>query len=144
VLQWADRARESRAASGFTSHDAVLMGTAQALALQPGVSRSGATISMARYLHFDRVAATRLSFLMSLPIIAGAGLFEGLQVAADGGIDRELVPPFVWGMLAAGVSGFLAVAGLLRLLRTWSFTPLVVYRVLAGTAVIVVFATGWR
>jgi undecaprenyl-diphosphatase len=144
VLQWADRARESRPASGFNSHDALLMGTAQALALQPGVSRSGATISMARYLHFDRVAATRLSFLMSLPIIAGAGLFEGLQVAADGGIDRELVPPFVWGMLAAGVSGFLAVAGLLRLLRTWSFTPLVVYRVLAGTAVIVVFATGWR
>jgi undecaprenyl-diphosphatase len=67
-----------------------------------------------------------------------------VRVAADGGIDRELVPPFAWGTVTAGVSGFVAVAGLLRLLRTRSFTPFVAYRVLAGTAVIVVFATGLR
>ncbi|MGH9013663.1 MAG: undecaprenyl-diphosphate phosphatase [Acidimicrobiia bacterium] len=144
VLLWADRARGSRPASEFTPHDALLMGAVQALALQPGVSRSGATISMGRHRGFDRDAATRLSFLMSLPIIAGAGLFEAVQVAADGGIDRELVPPFAWGTVTAGVSGFVAVAGLLRLLRTQSFTPFVAYRVLAGTAVIVVFATGLR
>jgi undecaprenyl-diphosphatase len=81
---------------------------------------------------------------MSLPIIAGAGLFEGAGVARDGGIEHGLVAPFLWGMVAAGVSGFLAVAGLLRLLRTHSFTPFVIYRFIAGTIVIVVFATGWR
>jgi undecaprenyl-diphosphatase len=144
VLFWADRLAGSRPASEFRTHDAVLMGAAQALSLQPGVSRAGATITMARWLRFDREAAARLSFLMSLPIIAGAALFEGVQVALDGGIERDLVPPFVWGMTAAGVSGFFAVAWLLRLLRTHSFAPFVIYRVLAGATVVVVFATGLR
>ena len=78
------------------------MGGAQAVALQPGVSRSGITISMGRWLQFDRTAATRLSFLMSLPIIAGAGLFKGVEVVRDGGIPDNYVAPFLWGMLAAG------------------------------------------
>jgi undecaprenyl-diphosphatase len=144
VLLVADRLAGGREAEGFRAHDALLMGAVQALAFQPGVSRSGATISMGRYLGFDRDAATRLSFLMSLPIIAGAGMFEGVQVAADGGIARDLLAPFAWGMITAGVSGFLAVAFLLRLLRTRSFAPFVVYRVLAGATIIVVFATGAR
>ncbi len=144
VLLAADRLRGSRDVDGFRARDAALMGAVQALALQPGVSRSGATISMARWLRFDREAATRLSFLMSLPIIAGAALFEAADVMASGGISRDLWPPFAWGTVTAGISGFLAVAWLLRVLRTHSFTPFVVYRVLAGTAVIVVFATGLR
>ncbi len=144
VLLAADRLRGSRDVDGFRARDAALMGAVQALALQPGVSRSGATISMARWLRFDREAATRLSFLMSLPIIAGAALFESADVMASGGISRDLWPPFAWGTVTAGISGFLAVAWLLRVLRTHSFTPFVVYRVLAGTAVIVVFATGLR
>jgi undecaprenyl-diphosphatase len=144
VLYWADHLPEVRPADAFRARDAVLMGAAQAVALQPGVSRSGITISMGRWLRFDREGATRLSFLMSLPIIAGAGLFEGAGVARDGGIEHGLVAPFLWGMAAAAVSGFLAVAGLLRLLRTHSFTPFVIYRFIAGTIVIVVFATGWR
>jgi len=144
VLFAADRLQGARSAEAFSTRDALLMGAAQALALQPGVSRSGATISASRALGFTREAATRLSFLMSLPIIAGAGLFQGLQVAADEGVPGELVAPFLWGTLAAGISGFVAVAGLLRLLRTRSFLPFVVYRVLAGTAVVAVFATGLR
>jgi undecaprenyl-diphosphatase len=144
VLWWADSLPGVRPADGFRARDAVLMGAAQAVALQPGVSRSGITISMGRWLRFDRESATRLSFLMSLPIIAGAGLFQGVEVALDGGIERSLVAPFLWGMVAAGVSGFVAVAGLLRLLRTHSFTPFVIYRFIAGTAVIVIFATGAR
>jgi len=144
VLLWADRLPGARHADGFRVRDAALMGTVQALALQPGVSRSGATISMGRWLRFDRDAATRLSFLMSLPIIAGAALFQGVDVMLDGGIDRDLVPPFVWGTITAGISGFVAVAWLLRLLRTHSFAPFVVYRVLAGTSVVIVFATGLR
>lgn len=144
VLWWADHLPGERDADRFRARDAALMGAAQALALQPGVSRSGITISMGRWLGFDRDAATRLSFLMSLPIIAGAGLFQAVQVALDGGLERSLVAPFVWGMVAAGVSGWVAVAGLLRLLRTHSFTPFVVYRFVAGTAVIVIFASGLR
>ncbi|MGH8985623.1 MAG: undecaprenyl-diphosphatase UppP [Acidimicrobiia bacterium] len=144
VLEVADRLPATRNADGFGLRDAALMGMAQALALQPGVSRSGATISMGRWLRFDREAATRLSFLMSLPIIAGAALFETVDVMAGGGIESDLVPPFLWGMVTAAVSGFLAVAWLLRLLRTHSFTPFVIYRVLLGATVIVVFATGAR
>jgi len=144
VLLVADRATGRRPAEAFRTRDALLMGAAQALALQPGVSRSGATISMGRGLGFDRDAATRLSFLMSLPIIAGAGLFEAVGVAAEGGLASDLVAPFVSGTLAAGLSGFVAVAGLLRLLRTQSFAPFVAYRVVVGAAVVVVFATGVR
>lgn len=144
VLFWADRLPGTRPADGFRARDAALMGAVQALALQPGVSRSGATISMGRWLRFDREAATRLSFLMSLPIIAGAALFEAVDVMRAGGIEGDLVPPFVWGTVTAGISGFIAVAWLLRLLRTRSFTAFVVYRVLAGATVVVVFATGLR
>lgn len=144
VLQAADRLPATRRADGFGLRDAALMGMAQALALQPGVSRAGATISMGRWLRFDREAATRLSFLMSLPIIAGAALFETVDVIAGGGIESDLVAPFVWGMVTAAVSGFFAVAWLLRILRTHSFTPFVIYRVLLGATVIVVFATGAR
>jgi undecaprenyl-diphosphatase len=81
---------------------------------------------------------------MSLPIIAGAGLFKAAKVAADGGIPSGFAAPFLWGMLAAAVSGWLAVAGLLRYLRTRSFTPFVVYRVVVGIVLIIVFGTGLR
>jgi undecaprenyl-diphosphatase len=144
VLLGADRLPGERPDRSFRARDAVLLGTVQALALQPGVSRSGATISMARGLGFDREAATRLSFLMSLPIIAGAGIFQAARVAANGGVERDLLAPFAWGTLTAATSGFVAVAWLLRLLRAHSFVPFVAYRVLAGTAVVVVFATGLR
>jgi len=144
VLQWADHFPQRRDAGEFRTRDAVLMGTAQALALQPGVSRSGVTISAGRGLGFSRDSATRLSFLMSLPIIAGAGLYKGAEVASGHGIPSGFVAPFVWGTIASGLSGWLAIAWLLRLLRTRSFTPFVVYRVVAGIAIIVVFATGLR
>jgi undecaprenyl-diphosphatase len=144
VLYLADRCAGSRRFETFSRRDAVLMGVAQAVALQPGVSRSGVTISMGRWLRFDREAATRISFLMSLPIIAGAGLYKGAEVAADGGIASNLVAPFLSGMAAAAVSGFLAISVLLRILQTRSFTPFVVYRIMFGVAVVIVFATGLR
>jgi undecaprenyl-diphosphatase len=144
VLLLADRLPARRHQDDFRLRDALLMGTAQAVALQPGVSRSGITISMGRWLAFDRGAAARLSFLMSLPIIAGAGLFEGVEVIADGGIPDDYVAPFIWGMLAAAVSSFLVIGWLLRFLQTRSFAPFVVYRVAVGAAVILIFATGLR
>jgi undecaprenyl-diphosphatase len=144
VLYLADRLPGRRHQGDFRLRDALLMGGAQAVALQPGVSRSGITISMGRWLAFDRTAATRLSFLMSLPIIAGAGLFEGFEVARDGGIPDDYIAPFLWGMLAAAISSFLVIALLLKFLQTHTFTPFVVYRVVVGAAVIVIFATGLR
>jgi undecaprenyl-diphosphatase len=144
VLLVADRLPARRHQDDFRLRDALLMGTAQAVALQPGVSRSGITISMGRWLAFDRTAAARLSFLMSLPIIAGAGLYKGVQVARDGGIPDNYVAPFVWGMVAAAISSFLVIAWLLKFLQTRSFAPFVIYRFVAGAAIIVIFATGLR
>jgi undecaprenyl-diphosphatase len=144
VLYFADRLPNRRHQDEFRLRDALLMGGAQAVALQPGVSRSGITISMGRWLQFDRTAATRLSFLMSLPIIAGAGLFKGAEVVRDGGIPDNYVAPCLWGMLAAAISAFIVIALLLKFLQTHTFTPFVIYRIAAGAAVILVFATGLR
>ena len=109
------------------------MGVAQALALAPGVSRSGVTMTAGRWLRFDRVAAARISFLMSIPIIAGAGLYKGVEVAGDG-IPTGIAGAFFWGSVASAVSGFIAIAWLLRYLQTHSFFPFVVYRWVVGTA----------
>lgn len=137
VLFMADRVAGHRAAQQFSLRDALLMGGAQAIALQPGVSRSGATISMGRYLGFERDAAARLSFLMAIPITGGLGLYKGVKLfAIDGGLPPGFAAPFAWGTLTSAVTGFLVVSALLRLIRTRSFLPFVVYRVIAGAYVI--------
>ncbi len=137
VLLAADRLLGGRTVDGFSVRDALLMGTAQAVALQPGVSRSGATISMGRFLGFQRDAAARISFLMSIPITGGLGLYKILQVFVLGdGIPPGFAAPFFWGTVASGVTGFFAVSALLRLIRTRSFLPFVIYRVFAGIFVI--------
>jgi undecaprenyl-diphosphatase len=139
VLLAADRLRERRGEREFSLRDALLMGGAQAVALQPGVSRSGATISMGRYLGFERNAAARISFLMSVPITGGLGLYKGLKLfVLDGGLPPGFASPFLWGTVASAVTGFIAVSALLRLIRTRSFLPFVVYRTVAGLFVIAV------
>jgi undecaprenyl-diphosphatase len=144
VLLAADRLRGERTADTFGVRDALVMGAAQAMALVPGVSRSGATITASRTIGFSRDSAARLSFLMSLPIIAGALLFEGLDVVRSGGIPAGFGPAFLWGILASGTTGFAAVWGTLRFLRSRTFTPFVVYRLLAGAGILVLIATGVR
>lgn len=137
VLLAADRLLGRRSVDQFSVRDALLMGTAQAVALQPGVSRSGATISMGRFLGFQRDAAARISFLMSIPITGGLGLYKILQVFVLGdGIPPGFAAPFFWGTVASGITGFFAVSALLRLIRTRSFLPFVIYRVFAGIFVI--------
>lgn len=139
VLLAADRRAERRDERAFSLRDALLMGGAQALALQPGVSRSGATISMGRWLGFDRNAAARISFLMAVPLTGGLGLYKGLKLfVVDGGMPAGFGAPFVWGMVASAVTGAFTVSALLRLVRTRSFLPFVVYRTLAGLVVIAV------
>lgn len=142
VLLWADRLHGHRAREDFTLRDALLVGAAQSLALTPGVSRSGVTITTARRLGFDRDAAARLSFLMSLPVIAGALLWEGKDLIGD--FPPGFGPAFAWGIAASAVSGWFAVWATLRLVRSRTFTPFVVYRVVAGAAVLVIAASSFR
>jgi undecaprenyl-diphosphatase len=117
---------------------ALLIGLAQALAIVPGTSRSGATISMALFLGHRREAAARFSFLLALPITAGAALVKVPHLFRDGG-DHV---PVLAGMLAAAVSGFLAIRVLLAYVRTRTYAPFVVYRF--AFALLVLAAILWR
>jgi undecaprenyl-diphosphatase len=143
VLLWADRLGGRRTADTFSLRDAVVMGVAQTLALAPGVSRSGATITGGRWSGLDRDSVARLSFLMSLPIIAGAVLFEGAKLVNDG-MPQGFGPAFAWGIAASAVTGYAAVWGTLRLVRTRTFAPFVVYRVVVGIAVIAIAISSFR
>ncbi len=140
ILWFADRLPERRSISEFTLRDALLMGIGQAAALQPGVSRSGATLTVSRGLGYDRDSAARLVFLMSIPVIAGAGMVSLVGTS----IPSSFWPPFIWGMATAGATGYLAVWATLRMIRTHTFKPFVIYRVGAGLAVLSILATSWR
>jgi undecaprenyl-diphosphatase len=115
------------------------IGAAQALALVPGVSRSGISISAALFGGLDRESAARFAFLMATPITAGAGLWELRKlVAGEAGVDVPIVP-LLAGMLAALLSGLLAIAVLLRYLRTHGLGIFVAYRL----AVAALFLIAW-
>jgi undecaprenyl-diphosphatase len=113
--------------------DALLIGLSQALAIIPGVSRSGATITTARLLGIDRPDAANFSFLMATPIIAGAGLLEVRKLFHSG-----LVAQLGWGFIASAVFSILAIAGLLRFVRTRTYQPFAIYRILVGVAVVAI------
>jgi len=135
VLAAADRLPGERDVDSFQLRDALAVGVGQALALQPGVSRSGITITVSRLLKFDRVNAARLSFLMSLPIIAGAGLFKYLDIGGLGGIPSDMKAAFAAGMIASAITGFLAVWGLIKLLAKVTFDGFAIYRIIAALGV---------
>ncbi len=143
LLGWADRIAGKRELEEFTAPDALKVGVAQALALNPGTSRSGITITAARAIGFNRDAAARISFVMSLPVIAGAVLVKTYGVITEG-IPSNLYVPMAVGIATSGVSGLVAVWGTLRLIRTRSFMPFVVYRIAAGIFVLALIATGVR
>lgn len=134
LLWWADRRKGARELETYGKGDALKVGAAQILALNPGTSRSGITITAARWLGFNRDSAARASFLMAIPVTAGAVAFKMLKLAKDG-IPDGLGVPMIVGIITAGLSGWLAVWGTLRLVRTRTFTPFVIYRI--GVAVLV-------
>jgi undecaprenyl-diphosphatase len=142
VLLWTDRQLGRRQVEDFAARDAVLAGSSEVLALVPGVSRSGASISALRWLGFDRDAAARLSFLMLIPITAGAVVKKGVDLV--GSFPPGFAGAFAWGIVASAITGFAAVWFTLRFVRTHSFTPFVVYRVVAGVAIVVVSLSGLR
>jgi undecaprenyl-diphosphatase len=119
-----------------------ILGLAQALALQPGVSRSGVTMTAGRLMGLDREAAARFSFLLAMPIIAGAGLFKGVDLVQTGfqGYGSE----FFWGFVSSAISGFLVIWGLLRYLRSHDFKVFMIYRLAVAALVLGLIATGVR
>ena len=140
LLGASDRLGDRRATSDFGLAHALAMGAGQALALQPGVSRSGVTMTVARALGYGREAAVRLAFLMSLPVIAGAGVYglAGLSVPST------LWPALAWGAASSLVTGWVAVWATTQIVVRVSLRPFVAYRMLAGCAVLALAATSWR
>jgi len=143
VLWWADRRVGARAMHDLTARDAWLIGMAQVLALNPGTSRSGITISALRLLGYGRAAAVRMSFVVGVPIIAGAGFFEVGSLIAEG-IPDGLGQAMLIGVVAAAVTGWLAINALQRLAARSNFNVFVVYRIVLALVVLNLAATGLR
>ncbi len=147
ILIWADRQATSnnyqQSVDALTMRDALVIGAAQVLALNPGTSRSGITITAARLSGYSREAAARLSFLMSVPIISGAVVFKLAKLVSDG-IPDGLLMPMIVGIVVAGISGWIAMWSMIRLVQTKTFAPYVVYRCLIGAGVLLAVATGFR
>jgi undecaprenyl-diphosphatase len=141
VLGIADRVGAQRRKIGDMSvQHAVILGCAQALALVPGVSRSGATISMGRFLGYEREAATRFAFLLAIPAVIGAGLFQLPEI--PGGENAYGVVPTLVATVVSFLVGYAAIAWLLRWVTTRSYLPFVIYRIGLGTLVLVLVSTG--
>lgn len=141
VLGIAERVgRHTRPIEQLTWRDAVLLGLAQACALVPGVSRSGATISMGLFLGFEREAATRYAFLLAIPAVVGAGLFELPEI--PGGENAYGPVPTVVATIVAFLVGYAAIAWLLRYVSTRSYMPFVIYRITLGSFTLVMLGTG--
>jgi undecaprenyl-diphosphatase len=141
VLAWADRLPQRRGFDSVSLRDGLYVGLAQVLALAPGVSRSGVTITAGRFLSLDRDSAARVSFLLLFPVTAGAVAYKGYEAITEG-LPDGVIGPMVVGMIAAAISGYLAIAGLLALVRRHSYDPFVIYRLLVGTGVLLLIATG--
>jgi undecaprenyl-diphosphatase len=123
-----------RPLGSITYTDAILVGLAQTLALVPGVSRSGATICMTLLLGFSRSDAARFSFLLSIPAIAGAGIFEARS--AFHGLGRDAVPALLVGTATAAVSGYMSIAWLIKWLGSHGMIGFAIYRILVGVALL--------
>ncbi len=144
VLYWADRVgRKRRELRELTVRDGLLFGAAQAMALVPGVSRSGGTITMGLFLGYTRAAAARYSFLLAIPAVLGSGFFQVYEVLT-GGVAGETVSwgPTLLATVIAFAVGLTVIAWLLRYLDRGTFTPFVVYRVVLGLALLALVGVG--
>lgn len=136
VLYWADQTGgKTKTADHWTVRDALTMGLWQAVSLIPGTSRSGITITGARRLGYGRSDAARLSMLMSIPTIMASGILLGAEVALDA--NTAAMRDGAIAAALAFVSALLALAIMMRLLRSVSFTPYVIYRIVLGLALLV-------
>jgi undecaprenyl-diphosphatase len=145
LLLWvAERgAVHHRTAYHLTWRDAMMIGLAQATALLPGVSRSGATVTAGLFQGLSREEALRFSFLLGTPIVLGAGGKSVLDAVAEG-MSADDARIFLAGGITSAVVGFIAIAGLLRFVRHSNFAVFIVYRIVLGVSLLVLLATGFR
>jgi undecaprenyl-diphosphatase len=140
LLLWAAEiiGQKRRELSSVNWLDATIIGLAQSLALMPGVSRAGITMTTGLFVGLNREAAAKFSFLLSTPIILGAGLYKGFGLLKHG-LPVDERAPFLIGLITAAVVGFFAIKYLLRYLQSNSFYLFIWYRIVVGVGLIVVF-----
>ncbi len=136
VDRWGSK---TKALEALNAKDGLLFGFGQALALIPGVSRSGATISVGLAMGYSRVAATRYAFLLAIPAVLASGLYEATKIGSDDNVQ--------WGQtilatIIALTVGYFVIAWLIRWVATRSFLPFVIYRVVLGSLLLALLATG--
>jgi undecaprenyl-diphosphatase len=144
LLWWADRFPQRRAMGDLGLRQAVVMGLAQALALAPGVSRSGITITAGRFMQLDRDSAARFSFLLLLPTVLGAVVLKGVGDVLLGDLPAGWQGPFLVGTLAALGSGLLAIDWLLGYVRRHTYDVFVVYRIVIAAVIALAIVSGVR
>lgn len=143
VLWWADRRGGERTERDLSLRDAWLIGAAQVLALNPGTSRSGITISAMRALGFKRSDAVQMSFVVGVPIIAGAGVWKMVGLVNDG-LPDGLGSALAIGIASAAITGWLAIRALQRVAARSNFNVFVVYRIVLALVVLNLAITGLR
>jgi len=140
ILGVADRVgAKTKTVADLNLRDGVLFGLAQALALIPGVSRSGATISGGLFLGYDRSSATRYAFLLAIPAVLASGLYEATKISDQATVSWG---PTILATLVAFVVGYAVIAWLLRYITTNSYLPIVIYRIVLGLLVMGLLAAG--
>jgi undecaprenyl-diphosphatase len=144
ILGIADKyGKSERSLDQLSTKHGLLYGAAQALALVPGVSRSGATIAMGRFLGYSREAALRYSFLLALPAVFGSGFYQ-LKKAFSSDAEPNVfsIPETLAATAVAFVIGYMIIAWLLKFVATRSFMPFIIYRVVLGSLILILLATG--
>jgi undecaprenyl-diphosphatase len=136
------RGTQTRGLDGMVLRDAVTIGAAQALALLPGTSRSGITIAAGLLLGLRREAAARFSFLMAVPVIAGAGIWKA-RTLVGASLGGAQVNELIVGIVTSAIFGFVAIAFLLRFLRTNPTTVFIAYRIVLAAVIVVAWLGLW-
>ena len=144
ILGFADKyGKSERSLDQLSTKHGLLYGAAQALALVPGVSRSGATIAMGRFLGYSREAALRYSFLLAIPAVFGSGFYQLKNAfSSDAAPNVFSIPETLAATAVAFGVGYLVIAWLLKFVSTKSFMPFIIYRIILGSALLVLLATG--
>jgi undecaprenyl-diphosphatase len=144
VLDWADRrGRKSKPLGDLTPRHAVYFGLAQAMALIPGVSRSGGTITAGLLMGYTREAAARYSFLLAIPAVLGSGLYQLASSVGDfGSAGTPGLGVTLIATLVAFVVGYVVIIGFLKIVSTYSYRPFVVYRIGLAVVVALLLVTG--
>jgi undecaprenyl-diphosphatase len=145
VILWlADRSAQSRKLEDLGYGAGLAVGFAQAIALMPGVSRSGITITAGRFLKLDRDSAARFSFFLLIPVVFGAVIYKGLKHVVFGTLPSGWGGPFLVGTIAAAGAGLIAIDLLLGYLRRHDYSLFVIYRLALAATILIVIATGVR